>query len=53
MAISVKEILVEGMLELCEIKSLEKITIKELLIETRVSRQTFYNHFLDKNSIKI
>ena len=51
MAISVKEILANGMLELCEIKSLEKITIKELLIKTGVSRQTFYNHFLDKNDL--
>lgn len=51
MAISVKEILANGLLELCEIKSLEKITIKELLIKTGVSRQTFYNHFLDKNDL--
>lgn len=51
MAINVKEILAKGLLELCELHSLETITIQQLLKKTGVSRQTFYNHFNDKNDL--
>lgn len=51
MAINVKEILANGLLELVEDCSLDAITIKQLLNHTGVSRQTFYNHFLDKNDL--
>lgn len=51
MALNVKEILADGLLRLCESYPLESITIKQLLAETQVSKQTFYNHFLDKNDL--
>lgn len=51
MALNVKEILADGLLKLCESYPLESITIKQLLAETHVSKQTFYNHFLDKNDL--
>lgn len=51
MAINIKEILSNGLLELCETISLETITIKQLLDKTGVSRQTFYNYFIDKNDL--
>ena len=47
MAIDIKEILANGLLDLCHKKDLSQITIKDLLEATGVSRQTFYNHFLD------
>lgn len=51
MAIDIKEIIADGLLQLCEEIPLEIITIKQLLEVTSVSRQTFYNHFLDKNDL--
>ena len=51
MAIDIKEILANGLLDLCHKKDLSQITIKDLLETTGVSRQTFYNHFLDKNDL--
>lgn len=51
MAINVKEILANGLLELVEYHNLSTITIKQILNHTGVSRQTFYNHFLDKNDL--
>lgn len=51
MAINIKEILSQGLLELIEETSLDNITIKQLLNHTGVSRQTFYNHFVDKNDL--
>lgn len=51
MALNVKEILADGLLALCEDKKLESITIKQLLESTHVSKQSFYNHFLDKNDL--
>lgn len=51
MAINMKDILADGLLHICQTVSLEKITIKQLLDETNVSRQTFYNHFQDKNDL--
>lgn len=51
MGIDIKKILVNGMLELCQTINLETLTIQQLLDHTGVSRQTFYNHFLDKNDL--
>lgn len=51
MAINIKALLANGLLELCEEMPLELITIKQLLNKTEVSRQTFYNHFKDKNDL--
>lgn len=51
MAIDVKEIIVSGLLELIQQKPLEKIKIKDILEATKVSRQTFYNHFKDKEDL--
>ena len=51
MAIDIKEILANGLLDLCHKKDLSQITVKDLLEATGVSRQTFYNHFLDKNDL--
>lgn len=51
MAINIKEILAEGLLKLCETTPLNTITIQQLLNQTGVSRQTFYNHFADKNDL--
>lgn len=46
-----KEKLAQGLLELCEEKRLDKISIKELLVYTQISKQSFYNYFLDKNDL--
>ena len=35
-------------MDLCQEKSLEKITLRELLEYTGVAKKTFYNHFNDK-----
>ena len=51
MAINVKEILADGLLELLEQQRLESIKIKQLLDYTHISKQSFYNHFLDKNDL--
>lgn len=50
-AINVKEIIACALLELCEVIPLESIKIKHILEESGVSRQTFYNHFIDKNHL--
>lgn len=51
MPIDIKGLIADGLLELVEEKHLEKITIKDILSKTGVSRQTFYNHFKDKNDL--
>ncbi len=51
MAIDVKTILAHALVSLCEYRSLEKITVTELLHETGVGRRTFYVHFADKNDL--
>lgn len=51
MALNVKEILADSLLQLCKQYPLESITIKQLLQTAHVSKQTFYNHFLDKNDL--
>ena len=51
MAINIKELLSKSLLTLCEKKPLKDITIQQLLDDTGISRQTFYNHFMDKNDL--
>lgn len=51
MAVDFKAILVDGFLELCNSTPLSRVTIKDLLNKTGVSKQTFYNHFSDKNDL--
>ncbi len=51
MAVDMKKILADGLLELCTKKDLRQVSIKEILAKTGVSRQTFYNHFLDKEDL--
>lgn len=51
MAVNMKKMLAKALLELNEHKSLDAITIQHLLDHTGISRQTFYNHFKDKNDL--
>ena len=48
---SIKEKLAQGLLELNKNQSLESISVKNLLEYTNISKQSFYNHFLDKNDL--
>lgn len=41
----------DSLLKQLENKPLNKITIQSLLDDTGASRQTFYNHFQDKNDL--
>ena len=49
MAIDVRGIIEEAMLALCSEKPLAKISVGDIQKKSSVSRQTFYNHFRDKN----
>lgn len=51
MGINIKKMLADSLLKLCENKNLEALTIQDLLNDTGISRQTFYNHFIDKNDL--
>ena len=51
MAINVKNLIVNALLELNQTIPLEKITTKQILAQSEVSKQTFYNHFIDKNDL--
>ena len=53
MAIDVEAIVMDALLALVEDEGmqLERVTVKRLLEASGVSRQTFYNHFLDKNDL--
>lgn len=51
MAIDIKKLCVSSLLELCQKEPLSAITVSQLLKETGISRQTFYNHFIDKNDL--
>lgn len=53
MAIDVESIVIDAVLSLVEDDHvpLERITVKRILERSGVSRQTFYNHFLDKNDL--
>lgn len=51
MAINIHKIFADALLTMCETTPLKSITIQNLLDETGVSRQAFYNRFLDKNDL--
>ena len=53
MAIDVERLVMDALLALVEDEGvpLERVTVKRLLERSGVSRQTFYNHFLDKNDL--
>ena len=51
MAINIHEIIGNALLEMCKTRPLASITVKEILDETGVSRQAFYNRFRDKNDL--
>lgn len=51
MAIDVKALLADALLELCEQKPLSKISVSDILAHCGVSRQAFYNHFHDKQDL--
>ena len=53
MAIDVEALVMDALLTLVERDGvpLERVTVKRLLEASGVSRQTFYNHFLDKNDL--
>lgn len=53
MAIDIEGIVMDALLALVEDEGvpLERVTVKRLLEQSGVSRQTFYNHFLDKNDL--
>lgn len=47
MAIDMKEIIAEKFSEISKTKSIDKITVKELVEACNISRQAFYYHFQD------
>lgn len=51
MAINIHKIIADALLKMCATTPLKAITIQNLLDETGVSRQAFYNRFLDKNDL--
>lgn len=51
MAIDVKSIIADSLLELCKEKPLKKISISDILNKSKISRQSFYNHFRDKEDL--
>lgn len=51
MAIDIKKIFADAFLELLSEKPLSKIKIRDLLEKSGASKQSFYNHFLDKNDL--
>ena len=53
MPIDVEAIVIDALLSIVEDDGvpLERITVKLILERSGVSRQTFYNHFLDKNDL--
>ena len=48
---NIKKAFSNSLLSLLYKKPLSKITIGDLLEDTELSKQTFYNHFLDKNDL--
>lgn len=51
MAIQIKHLVAQSLLKLCETAPLSTITIQQILDDTGISRQTFYNHFKDKYAL--
>ena len=48
-----KDIFADTLLALAKQESLERITVKQIVEESGLSLQTFYNHFHDKNELII
>ena len=51
MASSIKKDLSDALLRLCSRKNLSRLTIQEIIDEAGAGRQTFYNHFHNKNDL--
>jgi len=51
MAINVKKLLANALIELSYEKPLRKVTVNEITKRAGTGRQTFYNHFRDKNDL--
>lgn len=51
MAINVKWLFANSLIELSKEKSLAKITVSDIVNRAGAGRQTFYNHFRDKNDL--
>ena len=51
MAIQIKHLVAQSLLKLCETAPLSTITVQQILDDTGISRQTFYNHFKDKYAL--
>lgn len=51
MAVNMKRIIANALLSLSEEKPLRKITINDIIQKSGTARQTFYNHFSDKNDL--
>lgn len=41
----------DAFLNLCKRKTIRKITIQDIISESKIARQTFYNHFMDKQDL--
>ena len=46
-----KQIFADALVELCKTKPLEKITVQNIVDYCEAGRQTFYNHFKDKEDL--
>ena len=46
-----KNTLVQALVELCQEKNYDKITVQDISQKVRLNRQTFYYHFKDKNDL--
>lgn len=51
MSFSAKKVISSALLELVEEKTLDKISVRDIVKRAGVGRQTFYNHFQDKNDL--
>ncbi|MDR1571817.1 MAG: TetR/AcrR family transcriptional regulator C-terminal domain-containing protein [Clostridiales Family XIII bacterium] len=51
MAIDVKKMLSDALINICDEKPLAKATVQDIVRKAGTSRQTFYNHFRDKNDL--
>lgn len=51
MAIDVKKLFADAIIELSNEKALSKVTVTDIVKRVGTGRQTFYNHFLDKNDL--
>lgn len=46
-----KDLLADILIRLCEKRPLQNLSVTDILKEAQISRQTFYNHFQDKNDL--